>query len=257
MTYTSAPRTLGYTAAIIIASAMAHQPSAHADVISFQEGVSPTGAYAAPSTHIRGNDDDGNFASSTQLIVGSNKTSGPLRGLLAFDLSALGTLNPATIDSVELVMHYSSGGFSEIGSLTIDLRTTQAFDETTATWEDPDGNGNTADDVDGGSLGTIVSSLTFNPTAVGDHTFSDSLPFRDAVTTALAGDNMLYLLMHEEFDGASEPTDTVNFTRFDSEDAGNTDFRPELVVNYTIPEPASLGLLGLGALCMLGGRRRD
>ena len=222
-----------------------------ANTINFQDSVSPSGGYTVPDTFIRADNPTGNFETHSQIIAGSNTSFGPLRGMLQFDLTALGSLNPGSIDSVELVMHYS-GNTGTSDSLTLDLYSTQAFVATAATWNDPDGDGDNSNDTDGGSLDSLLSSLTFDPSGVpNDYTFADSANFRTSVSNALAaGDKTLHLLMLDQ----NENTSSQSFGRWDSADSATAANYPELIINYSetvVPEPSALALFGFGVVPLL------
>ena len=73
------------------------------------------------------------------------------------------------------------------------------------------------------------------------------------MSDALAGDGFVRLLLaRSDNSGLGQH----RFARFRDEGFGTADRRPELQVNYTvIPEPASVALMGLGALALFLRRR--
>jgi hypothetical protein len=233
-------------------------PVAHADIISFQEGVSPTGAYTHDATYIRsrttpdpGHDD--NFDSAGQMIVGTT-IEDVLRSLLEFDVSAI----PATdqIDAASLVLTTTQSDIGtgldlggETGNPTFKLYAYGFdIDETTATWIAPGSGDTTA----GGTLGTLLTSANFDVTQTGlAVTFGDSAAFRTAVANALAGDGLLRLIVAKNDEGT---VGTHEFARFSDDSVATTGERPELVVEHT-PEPATMTLLALGGLAILRRRR--
>jgi hypothetical protein len=212
--------------------------AAEATLISFQEGVSPTGAYTQDAVYIRQNEADTNQNGDPdqELIVGFTTDNTELRGLLEFDISTI----PATdvIDSVSLGLR-TGGGLSS--AITINIYEYGSdFDEATATWNAPA----PGEAIAGGTLGTLLSSATFNPTVNADITFGNSPAFQIAVSDALAGDGFLRLILARSDNSGPGQN---RFARFADETDTPLADRPELVISH-IPEPSSLMLLGLGGL---------
>jgi hypothetical protein len=217
--------------------------SSHADTLSFQEGVSPSGGYVADNTYIR----TGSYTNTPQdddpqdeIIVGW--AGSVMRPMFEFDLTQIETDaggNPFTIDSVRLVVT-SRGANQGTTTLNLDLHEYDfAFVEEDATWNDPDGDGaaGTGDTTAGGTLGTTLSSLAVaSPSAIslGDTlTLTNSAAFRTAVTNALnAGDNTLRLLLKGDVTSGGN-----SFVRLYDETFATTGYRPELVVDFTITLP--------------------
>jgi len=242
-------KTIGILAVAGLVLALA--PAASADVISFQEGVSPTGAYAHDAVYFRSShpNDNQNGDTDREVIVGFTNDNNELRGLLEFDISDIPALN--AIDSASLVLR-TGGGLSS--SLTVNVYEYDFnFDETTATWTTPA----PGDGAAGGTLGTLLTSATFNPSAgprsSSDVTFSDTPAFRTAVSDAQAGDGFLRLILARSDNSGSGQQ---RFARFDDETATTSANRPELVVEHSIPEPATMSLLALGGFGVLCKRRK-
>ena len=107
--------------------------------------------------------------------------------------------------------------------------------ETTATWNAPDA-GDT--DVNGGTLGTLLTSATFDSTMKGlDITFGDTDAFRTAVSDAIAGGGFLRLIIANN----DEVTDD-NLVRFIHDEFGTKLDRPELLVIHTAPAAGTVFL---------------
>ena len=220
---------------------------AGAAVAIFQE--SPT--YTADAVTIRNDTPDTNINSNSQVIVGNVNTI-ILRGLFEFDLSqieAAAAGNAYTIDSVTLTVTTSSaggsGGSANQFNLSI-LGSNSDFDESVVTW-------NNAPSAAGGTVGTFLTSATFNPTVVSTaQTFANSTAFSSAAANALAGsDNTLRLIMTASIENGGY------LTRLNTNENGTPTARPTLTVNYTVvPEPVSGVLVGLGSALMCFSRRR-
>ena len=213
------------------------EPEPGAELISFQEGVSPTVAYTQDAVYIRQSEPTTNQNGDTdqELIVGFTDDNNELRGLLEFDVSDIAA--SSTIDSAELVLQ-TGGGLSS--SITINVYEYDFdFDETTATWNAPAAGDGTA----GGALGTLLASATFNPTVSGSITFATTAAFQTAVSDALADDGMLELILARD---DSSGSGQQRFARFDDETVAPADDRPELLVTYTALEPEAI-IIGPGA----------
>jgi hypothetical protein len=198
---------------------------------SFQEGVSPTGAYTHDAAYVRSGDPDANFNGDPdrELIVGTTAGGTPdvLRALLAFDLGTLPAAGVVGSASLILTTHSNTGldQGGEAGDPTFHLHA-YGFDvdETNSTWNAP----GTGDPTAGGTLGTLVSLARFDP-AVTDQviTFDNTPEFRSAVSDALAGDGILRLAVAK----SNESTvGTHEFARFHDESATTPAKRPELRV---------------------------
>jgi len=194
---------------------------------SFQEGVSPTVGYTQDAVYIRESQPTANQNGDPdqELIVGFTNDDNGFRGLLEFDVTTIPLAN--TVNWVSLALR-TGGGLSS--SITINIyEYDYDFDETTATWNSPDSSGS---DVAGGTLGSLLTSATFDPTVSADITFGSSAAFRTAVTNALAGDGILRLILARSDDSGSG---SQRFARFNDETIAPDGNRPELLVNHTAP----------------------
>ncbi len=240
---------------VVVSSLVAATSSTSAEMVSLQEGVSPTAGYVADATFVRDMlpGDAHNSTRPNELIIGTSSGDN-LRTLLEFDLSEISNQaggRVVTIDGVQLVLD----AYSVYNSNTITVDVFQYdydLDETTSTWNNPDGLGN--DPNAGGTLGTFLSGESFS--ATGDVSFADTAAFRTAVSGALGSpDNTLRLILKDHNEGESGVR--LAYCRSNEYVTASGD-RPELIVNFTvIPEPTSAALLCCGALAMICmGRRR-
>lgn len=208
---------------------------ANAAVISFQEGRSPDAAYTIGATYLHSNkateaqDSD----PDNEVLVGYfNGTNAVFRTLLEFDLTTIETAsgtNTIEIYSVQLLLNTEGDGAGD------DIEITACaygfdFSETSATWNVPAPGDATA----GGTLGTPLSVVSFDPTSGSgsDVTFADSAPFQAAVASALAGDNILRVILYQT--GGTPDGESLYARLFDEDNGANG---PELIVDSSAPEP--------------------
>ena len=208
---------------------------AHAATFTYQEGVSPSGAYTADSTTIRSDmittpqDDD----PDDENIIGHIDASRELRGLFEFDLD--GIAPGSIINSAQLDMVTRAGQGGQGSSLTVDLyRYDYDFIENLSTWNDPAGDG--SDPTAGGTITTpVLSSTNFNPSTTSlPVTFGSTGAFTNAVTAASSGGSLRLLATGQQ---------TTSFVRFADETAADTSVRPKLTVDAVAPiyEPFAIG----------------
>jgi len=209
-------------------------PDANAAVISFQEGRSPDAAYTIGATYLHSNKatEAQDADSDDELLVGFfNGSNAVFRTLLEFDLSAIETAagtNAVDIYSVQLLLNTEGDGAGddiEITACTYGFD----FDETTATWNVPAPGDATA----GGTVGTTLSVASFDPTSGSgtDVTFTNSAPFQTAVASALAGDNVMRVILHQT--GGTPDGDDLFARLFDEDNGANG---PELIVDSSVPD---------------------
>ncbi len=189
----------------------------------------------------------------SEVIVG-NTASGSgerLHGLVRFNTSTItipvGFAIDVTSATLKTVNANSSGGGS---NLTIEVYDyAYGFGETTATWNNPAGDG--SDSTAGGTTGLLLSTLSnVNNAANGTNSFSSSANFISIVETAINGDDTVNLLLKR-----NTFSDANIFTRFLGDESGvgfQLDVTYDLVV---IPEPHAALLGGLGFLLLLRRRR--
>jgi len=196
---------------------------------SFQEGISPTQAYAHEAVYIRSAETNANFNGDADREVIAGPTNGDLlRGLFEFDVGSI----PASdqVHSVTLVLTTlsSNPGINSVGGpgalTTFNLHAYEFdIDETTATWNAP----GTGDSTAGGTSGTLLSSVAFDVELTGQTiTFGDTPAFRAAVSDALASDGFVRLILR----GNDETVGAHNFARLSDETVTPTANRPELRV---------------------------
>jgi hypothetical protein len=204
--------------------------TASAITSSFQEDVSPTAAYTQDAVYIRENQATTNQNNDPdfELLVGYTNDDTELRALLEFDIRDIHADDQ--IDAASLVLH-TGGGLS--ASITINVyEYDHDFDETTSTWNAP----GTGDGSAGGTLGTLLTSATFNPTVTDFITFPDTTAFQTAIEDALAGDGFLRLIIaRSDSSGAG----TQRFARFRDEAHGTDAQHPQLQITHSAPASAT------------------
>ncbi|MFT4638343.1 MAG: hypothetical protein ACI8T1_001663 [Verrucomicrobiales bacterium] len=207
------------------------------ELTTFQEGVSPAVGYAQDATYIRSSSLDGNFDDDTdlELIVGST-TGDVLRGLLEFDISEIPASSQIDSVSLELKTHTNTGldqGGVE-GNPTFNVYAYGFdIDELSSTWNDPDGDGSetTGDTMAGGTLGDLLTSVSFDVTATEQLiTFANTPEFQAAVSAALADDGILRLITAKDDEST---VGTHEFARFAADSSTTEGDRPALMVTYS------------------------
>ncbi|HSI33580.1 MAG: DNRLRE domain-containing protein [Phycisphaerae bacterium] len=239
----------------VLAAIMVASP-ASADVIGFQQGVSPDGLYESADSTIRSDNATSNFGTAGEVILGKTTAPAVIRGVYAFDLAAIPV--GATIDAVSLRLVGSrddtGSGSQEVTLELVALAST--FAENEVTWNNR--LSATAWGTAGGDLGATLSSTTANPdtfTGGSVMTFDSTASLVSAVQSIADSDGVFYFAIKTE-----SAVESANARRifFVSGDAATTVAnRPLLTVTYTaVPEPGAALAVGGLALAGLGTRRR-
>ena len=238
---------------------------ASATVITFQEGVSPTGAYNHISQDFRGNGDTNTVGGQTLVGYQQNGVL-QIRTVMAFNLSAIpagSTINSITLT---LVSHGNqSGTIAGVGAVNlhevipngnpsnnmVEGQTSMINWATGSAWTNSLGD-YTATAMSTATLNNTNANTTLDlgETAV----FGSTSAFIAAAQTAFsAGLPLEFILIAP----TAESTTTVShFFRFESDNFTTVGDRPLLTIDYTIPEPgtATLAFSALAAAALL--RRR-
>jgi hypothetical protein len=201
--------------------------------ISFQEGDLRMGAtlvsdsYETDEASIRDSAVAAN--DNRSYVYGGTTTTDTRRMLFGFDLSYLNTLvgtNEYVINSVKFRMTKYNDNAG--GTTTFDTHLIDAFDETTATWQDNN------------TYGASISSLSVNTGAGAGfvYEFSGSA-WIDAVNNALNdASESLYFMSKRRAEVVSS---SVNYAAIvDSGESGSVDERPELIVDITVLDPEQI-----------------
>jgi len=171
------------------------------------------------------------------------------RTLLQFDLSALPT--NTTVNSAILVLQRDSalhnGGDS--GKLTYVFRLTNSWVETQVTWNNRS-TGNpwaTAGSDYVGTTGVLnVSPYASNTLNLVDYVSPGIFALSNNVTTLVAEwVGGVYTNL-----GFAVTGEYLNQLVYHSREASNAALRPALILDFTIPEPSAMALLGLGGLLL-------
>lgn len=240
-------------------SLLLSQCSLTAATLLLKEGVSPSAGYASSGVTIRSDQATTNQQFGAGNIVLGNLTTGAdLRAVFAFNLSAIGAIGSATIDSVTL--NWIGGSDSSASTtLQIDLYAlTRSFGETTVTWNSRNGTGLWT--APGGDFsGSLLSSQSGNPntgTSSGNisWTFASSANFASAAQAAFnSGGQTLYFIakLNDESGTARRIFQILG------DENANSALRPSLTISYTaVPESSVSLLLGLGLSIFTAGFRR-
>ncbi|GAA5497280.1 hypothetical protein Rhal01_03473 [Rubritalea halochordaticola] len=189
-------------------------------------------------------------------LIGGQGATGEFVTLYRFDLSDLYSTygaSGATINSVSFDLGDSMKYSGIDSTTTIELRAYDFdFDAATATWNNPTGSG--SDTTSGGTLGTILATLTISNTdAEGSFVFTSSPEFTNYLQTIYDNGDSTVIFR------ASSDIATVDDNAFIRTDQGSVtgDGLGELIIDATaVPEPSSSALLGLAGLGLILRRRR-
>jgi len=254
----------------------------HAATFVFQQGdlvkdgTTVSTSFVAPAVTLRGGVAylNTNQNNDGRILVGQNGGTGPQNGAFAFDLSSINAVAAAAgetvqINSVSLTLTVQGAGQNLLSTYKLDLlgngSSAYNFNEATATWNTPGGS-----NVAGGTLGTNLSSLSFNPSTQSAgtlDTWASTSAFTTAATNALAGDGVLRLILTSTNVGDSSKTDLAKFYANDPLSGGASASptvaeHPYLSVDYTlvepeqVPEPSSFALMAVSGVAMLALLRR-
>ena len=242
-----------------------------ADIISFQQG-----ADNALVTNYQGTDDNGIHAGSrvdqnagTYHVgpVGKSPWGGdPSRGLMRFDLSAMAGLY-LDINSITLKL-YANKYYKTGVSIYAIKPANAAWVEGSVQWAVETGSScwnykayDTSDWAGSAGLGTPDTDYDSVPLATFDTLNNGAGGMISIALTGHAGLTLKDLIDHWSGDQANN---AGLLLKADDESSGSAMLAssevlfgaaPELVIDYVVPDPATLGLLCLGGLAMLRRRR--
>jgi hypothetical protein len=246
-------KSTNYWAALMLLVSMALPGSLTAATLVFKQGVSPTVAYTTAIATIRSDQPSTNSDGSGNLVLGNLAATGAdLRVLFAFNLSSIGSIGSATINSVQLSWTGAADGSSGSTVLAIDLfQLASPFTETGVTWNTT--NGSTAWTTPGGDFSsTLLSSQSGNPntgTSGGTTawTFASSANFVSAAQSAFDSGSQTFYFIAKLNDETGTARRIFQILSDENATASN---HPALTVTYTsVPEP-SAGMLAGVALAL-------
>lgn len=228
---------------------------APAAVITFQEGASPTTSYNHTVIDIRSTGTTNNGHLTVGRQHGSTSV-GNMRGILTFDLSAIPAGSTINSVSLKLTVVSGEGSASTVGTINLHQLTpggsaSNSLVEAQANWNvwATDSPWNTL----GGDFGSSLANISISDYPPGStHTFS-SASLASATQSVFSAGSLLQLIL---ISPTAESGTATNFIRFAADDNATTTFRPELTINYTIPEVSSAALGLLGSLIFLTRRSR-
>lgn len=213
--------------------------------ITFRQGVN--GYSGTRDTYIDASAADANFGDSATAWVDGDRVSGgaeqPAQSMIRFD-SIFGGANIPTgaqIESAQLVLHTNGGADSQTGNTISLFRILDGWTETGATWNSK-GSGISLD----GAEAILAANGSVSAPGQGSYVTFDVTESIAAFAAGAATNG--WVLDNAGNDG----------WRWDTSEATDPSFRPQLLVTYRIvPEPGSLSLVGAtAALALLRRQRR-
>jgi hypothetical protein len=192
-----------------------------------------------------------NYGAIDGLTVEKGGTANEKVSLVRFDLSAIPAGQTITSALFTLDLQWTNEG----GSRAIPLhKMLKPWVEAGATWNESDysGIGTNAWQV-AGAKGAADAEVAAFATANHDNTIGNRTTWD--ITSAVVG---WYATPASNYGFKVDPVNATNIIYFNSSEGyGNVAENPELTINYIpIPEPATLGLLAIGGLALLGRKRR-
>jgi hypothetical protein len=244
---------------------------AAADVMTFQQGVGPSGTYAgSTAATIRSDNPNNNYGGDVVSIVGKTVAPATIRSVFGFDVSSIP--DGATINSVTFRLFTDRADTAGSGDAVVPLelyQVTGTFSEGAAastgaangsvSWNFR-GPSSAAWTTAGGDFSpTPLGSTSANPLLVGSGTIVDfvgTAGFVSALQSASDVNGTLSLLVKSS--PATEAANAREIFFFRSDEHTNTATRPMLLVDYTpVPEPTTTALLAAGGAALLLRRRRQ
>jgi len=251
--------------------------SASADVVTYQQGTSN-----AFVTNYAGNQDvelqsysDGVNQNGNAYIRAGEQTAGwghnVFRGLVKFDLSSLAgqysAINSVTFTYYNDSSYVSTGSNNSYGEAWFyALSTANAgWSETVSTWDKLGGGGGASW---AGSTGASTAGVDYDSVKIAEFNYPRYLvagmPSWVAVTlTGHTGLTLTDLINQWSGNQASNAGFVVRSQQEESTYAldylhingASSAFAPQLTIDYTVPEPVTMGLLAVGGIGMLLRRR--
>ena len=230
--------------------------SAHANVVTIGTSRDTT-IYSDNTTASNG--------AGPHFYVGNTQSGGARRGLLAFNIAAAVPVG-ATITSVSLTLYESKGQFPDG---VFDLhKLTKTWGEGASNAGDPGGTGAAAQAGDATWADNVLSTAQWNvPGGDFDSARVSSTQIVGGAgqsytwpsTSTLVADAQAWLnspLTNFGWIMLGDEANPGTAKRFETKEAFNSSQAPALTINYSVPEPASIGVVAIGLIGLTARRSR-